>query len=467
MPSIPFRFPNWLGHLLLVLLHLFLPAYLAEKIFILGYFFGIAYSFRWLIKTIEPEANLSTFLIFPFTYSFLLILGFYNYSLSFIFLFLTLGYWYKHKNSLNLRKGIILSLLVTAVYFSHLFTFLLLGLSFVIFILWDLFFDKANHPLKETFRQQLYYLTGIFSVPIILAIDFFLHTTAAENTIRQRYTVSELCQRLFEVRAVICWSYAHEKQYTEGIGICLLVLIASLLVFYFFSIIRSKIRFKEKNSALKAVWLFLSIVLLIFLFIIPNGLSPGMFSDRLEILFFLFLVIWISIQKIPSVIMAVPVVTMLVLHFILVFFYQRQIEFQNSESKEWEQIGRDIGENRTVLSVSNSKNWIDGHYSCYMGVDKPLIILNDYEAELKWFPLIWNTDSVPDFYLGDLPQDGFCYWWYHNPKNSIEKIDYVVRSLNQTNDNNVCNLRIDSVLKRNYQLIKSYRDAELYRIKVE
>ena len=76
--------PNWTSHFLLSIFHIVLPAWLAEKALLVLYVSGMAFSFRFLIKELNPENIPLSILIFPFIYSFLFHLGFYNFSISFI-----------------------------------------------------------------------------------------------------------------------------------------------------------------------------------------------------------------------------------------------------------------------------------------------------------------------------------------------------------------------------------------------
>jgi hypothetical protein len=461
----PIPVPNWLGHFCLAFLHLFLPAYFAEKLLILAYFFGMPYSFRWLIKSIEPGATWTTYVIFPFTYCLLLTLGFYNFCLSFILLFLTWGNWERNRNNLNFKNWIVLFFLCTLIYFSHLFTYFVLGLSLVIFSIWEIgihFFNNSGSNLFREIKRKIIFLASIFSLSTVLLIWYFLeiHVPPQFNIIN--FSKAELWQRLFEVRAVICWSYAHESPFSQGIGISLCILIVIILILNVLTIINKNDLWSKKIILKKSSWFLLSLIILIFLFMIPNSFNAGLISDRIEIIFFLILIVWIAIQKIPNKLIAMPLAAMLVLHFVLVIYYVHVIRYQNIEIKEFEQISADIKPNKVVLPICYSDNWIDGHYSCFMGVDKPLIILGDYEAELNWFPVIWNKQSIPNFYFGSHSQNGFCYWWYHNENNPPQKIDYVVL---WQRENNACLPSIDSTLNKDYLLEKTYPDAQLYKLK--
>src|SRR6187549_2575351 len=79
--------PNWTGHFLLSCFNLLLPAFIAEKLLLVLYLLGLPFSFRSLIKTIASGNVFISYYIFPFTYSFLFFLGFYNFCVGLVFLF--------------------------------------------------------------------------------------------------------------------------------------------------------------------------------------------------------------------------------------------------------------------------------------------------------------------------------------------------------------------------------------------
>ena len=69
----------WTGHFALSFFNLFLPAWLAEKIFLTAYVLEVVFSFRYLVRSIDPERqNLLVYLIFPFVFHSYLLMGYYS-----------------------------------------------------------------------------------------------------------------------------------------------------------------------------------------------------------------------------------------------------------------------------------------------------------------------------------------------------------------------------------------------------
>jgi hypothetical protein len=72
--------PNWFGHLVMAGLMYLIPALVAEKMLLSGYVILLPISLCYVLRTIRPDGAFLTVLIFPFVYSFLLHMGFYNFS---------------------------------------------------------------------------------------------------------------------------------------------------------------------------------------------------------------------------------------------------------------------------------------------------------------------------------------------------------------------------------------------------
>jgi len=72
-----------------------------------------------------------------------------------------------------------------------------------------------------------------------------------------------------------------------------------------------------------------------------------------------------------------------------------------------------------------SDNWLEPHFSNYLGVDKPLIILENYEASVGWFPVKWNTQKLPRIKLGTFDTINGIQWMSNTQSNQIKQIDYV------------------------------------------
>jgi len=95
--------PNWLITAFYSLAMMVLPAFLAEKIFLVLYFMLLPLSFRFLIRQINPKSSFIVLLIFPLVYNITMYLGFFNFCFSIIFYFYAVGYWLKYQGVFSFK----------------------------------------------------------------------------------------------------------------------------------------------------------------------------------------------------------------------------------------------------------------------------------------------------------------------------------------------------------------------------
>jgi len=118
----PALVPNWSATVLLIMLRSILPVFIVEKIMVAIYVTGFPLAFQNLLRAIKPGSN-PPWLIIPFTYTFMLFMGFYNFNLGIIIFCFAMGFWIRkyetpkpiHFAGLFLYGGIL--------YFSHIFVF--------------------------------------------------------------------------------------------------------------------------------------------------------------------------------------------------------------------------------------------------------------------------------------------------------------------------------------------------------
>lgn len=441
-----FPVPNWTSHFLLTFFRLMMPGWISEKMFLITYVAGMALSFRYLVKAINPEnISLSVF-IFPFIYSYLFHIGFYNYTLSFIFLFLTLGYWIKHYQEDQLMLYFVTGALLILAYFSNILTYAFTGITIgsIIFL-----FEASTHPVfsKQYVRSCLKRILRLTlcSLPSLTLFIWFFQTVTFPGT-AQRYAASELMKWINDVRSLIVFSYAKEEIITEQFFHILLFL---LLISYIFN--RQRFNIKEKFSNPHMVFAYFPLVLsIIFLFVLPDGSSAGMMSDRLSLMMYLFFIILIVSQPLPRRIKIIFSLLFIALHITLITKHSPTINELNANAKTINKTASHIKDNSIVLPVNLSDNWLQGHFSNYLGIDKPMVILENYEVNVGWFPLQWNA-NVPSVLLDDKKQVDQTTWYFSDhPKTS--QIDYLLLYGNMSKRDNENMKQLNEVIATSFVL---------------
>jgi hypothetical protein len=454
--------PNWTSSFILAGFRFIFPAWVAEKALLFFYLVGISVSFRLLIRQLNPANAGLSIIIFPFAYSFLFHLGFYNYSLSFVFLFLSLYYWLKSYKQQSFLKYLCMFALISLTYLSAILTFFFLGFCLgmlaIAFAAKEYFEgDKVKPILQKLIRHLL--LLFLISAPALVSAVFFLKTTSFFSTPEQ-FSAGELTKWLNDVRCLIVYDYKGDEMITEQF---LHISIAILAISFF-------VRFYSKGAFLyisKFGWgdLFVipMLITVILFYTVPNGEGAGMMSDRFCLLAYMFFIIWVSSQSLPKRVTYIFMILTIGFHFVLLFSRcNGTIKNLNKDAEIICNASKCIKENSVVLTVNMSNHWIEPNFDNYFGVDKPMVVLHNYEASVGWFPVRWNKKRMPRVRLGD--SDSICgINWSSNRKNSqIQNIDYVCLygQTNRINDSVWTNLRQQL---RQYFFVK-YSSPERYVI---
>jgi len=471
--------PNWTGHVILSFFNLFLPAFIAEKILLLFYLIGFPLAFRALIKTIAPENIYFSYLAFPFAYSFLFFLGFYNFSIALVLLLITLNYWLrKEDKSFTIKWMLGLFALITLTYFSHIFVFAILVFLIGLQISFKSVFSLIDNPkqYKETSKLFLrkagvLFITSL--VPLLLFAYYFYSRTSPGDKIYLSST--ELIEWLKNLSPMIALNFMEEIGYTKKLFYLLSVI--SVIVLYnrinaldfkaiyplpsgILSIIKKIVRVSD-------FWLLGTAAILFLYFRLPDSDgAAGYVSVRLALLFFIFLILWLSTHYVPKWFGIFIVAVTLFCNFKLNMYYTSATKGLNKVALECANASQHIEPHSIVLPLNYSDHWLHIHFSNYLGVDKPMVILENYELGTGYFPLKWNESKIPNTLFGD-KQSGeiACLSWKSNEQNPSKVIDYVFVLGKIESNSDLCNQDIINTLLENYILVYEAESCSLYQLK--
>ena len=443
--------PNWSCHAILTIFSLIFPAFIAEKSLLLIYAIGLPVAFYKLIKYLSPDNYKLSILILPFVYTFLFGLGFYNFSLGIVVILITTYYWLKIKNDITLKRYLLFFVLIFLAYFTHIFIFAIL-----LFVLFSIsIIGLINDVLNKTFNKKKYFIEFLslitVSLPfIVLFASFILNREHISSN--NRLPVNELIQWIKDIRSLIIYNYSRELIFTRII----FYIIFSLIIITIYTKLNNYFRHnsdKQKINLNNYTWLFISLFVLVLYFVLPDSNSGGGYiSQRLNILFFIFLIIWVAIQRFPKWLTNVVISVIIIANFSLVYRYTNTIKNLNKEAVEFEKAAIHIKDYSTVLPIKNSNSWLDGHFSNYLGINKPLIILENYEASTGYFPIKWNDTQFPKLTLGENYYSQSCINWKTSDNSQITKpIDYII--IYGNNDLDGCKKEVIKIIKNQYKQI--------------
>lgn len=453
--------PNWTNHMVLASLLSIAPPNIAEKGTYVIYIILTSLSFRYLIKQLQPENIIASFLIFPFLFSFLLHLGFLNFCYSIGFMFLGLGYYLKYQYQLRMINGATLAAILLLTYFSNVLGFVYLLFFIFLFCFVNNFrgtisLDKNNLGILAK-KYIVLLLIGI--VPIVCLLIFYKSIVFFPSTFE--YKRYELIDWIFDLRPLVVYISSEDKEYTQ---VLFFLLMAAFFIsaFNFFS---KEQKFKWSISIILLGTLFFTMVLL---FKIPDGSSAGMMSDRLCLMMFIVFLIALVSFPIPKSILYVLVAGTIFINFSMFHYnHKRIIKNYSVHADKIYNISSHINSKSIVLPISIETDWLEGHFSNYLGVDKELVILENYQANVGWFPLKWNKEKLPKFVIGNKQNIGNIYWMT-NPDSKIEKkIDYVFLYGNTSKLDQPEYAELKADLLDNYILDESITDSytKLFKLK--
>jgi hypothetical protein len=117
--------PNLSSHLLLAGLLFVFPPLTVEKVLVSLYVLGFAGAFRYFLAAFGPRARPLSWAGLLLVYNRCFWMGFYNCCLSLVLLWVILGYCLRPRPAASQGRMLVLLLLFTAAYFTHLVGFLL------------------------------------------------------------------------------------------------------------------------------------------------------------------------------------------------------------------------------------------------------------------------------------------------------------------------------------------------------
>jgi hypothetical protein len=456
--------PNWSGHFLLTSLNLITPAPISEKILQSAYVLGLAFSFRFLVSKISPSNMLFSYWIFPFIYSLLFLAGFYNYCIALVLFFISIACWIslldKKAIAFSTKNICMLTLLMLLIYFSHLYVFIILLLTIFIYLISRTIADNIQNQKVNYFQSlRLPGAALLFTsvIPLYLSVQYLNSNASKDYTYIEKNTLVEW---LFNIRPIITYNVEEEQLLTFPLFI-LLVIVLLIAIYNWY--IRKKNPTKRVLNFNSIAWGCAAILMLIFYFTLPDSDGDGGFiSFRNGLFFFLFFILWLSTLKFKKWQLAIMVAVILISNYrILAYNHEKTIDLKELAVECWE-MSKEVNEGSVVLPIDNSGNWLAKHFSNYLGISKPMIILENYEAGKKHFPITWNEAAFPQLLLGKLDSGDSCLEWKSGKKNTEHKIDYVFIIGKNSAAINCDAVKI--ILSQGYRLKQKSKNCSLFEL---
>jgi hypothetical protein len=459
--------PNWITHILLVFFHFILPYALSEKLLVLLFFVLTPYFFRKTILLLNPENQAMSYSILPFLHFLMLYLGFFNFTYGILFCFIGIYFITKNQQNITFKKWLVLFLIFGLTYFSHIFPFIIL----VMYSMSCLFFNhvKEFSDSIKLFFGKLFSGMLVKQLILILIISPFLillnNYFSARPTLNKEIFLEkiDLLRMIYRLKPLQVYSddeLRYSKMMTVWIGLFTLITVFFTLKNYI----------QKKESFIKSIvshnFIFLSIVLSVLLFITPDDDGYGGFiSIRITLFIWYFIVFWLSVLNTSKKIQWVFIVGLMALQIPLLMKRVNGIKWTYSGYAKVKDMANYIEPGSKVVQLDfDDANWLGHHLSNYIATNKPIVVLDNYEATKKYFPLIWKDDYVPNLKIGNISMFETCTYWKSNPYNpQIEQVDYVLLLGERPNEE--CFEKTKQLIAQNCVPVISCQNVSLYKVK--
>jgi hypothetical protein len=472
----PEAVPNWTGHFIMAFFRSLFSGQVAEKIFQLIYFAGLPLVFRRLLNKTSANHLLSYF-IFPFTHNFPFYSGFYNFSIAIVLMFLSISFWVEQQNRFSFKTWGILFFLITLVYFCHLLIFgilcLIIGMLIVASLITSLISQNESSVKNKLLEAAKKTLLLLLSSSLSLYLCFSYFTTRPLSETNTFIEGNILLQYLMNIRSLTVFMVGEEQKITVILFYLVLLLTLIAIGLNLNRLRKSKTAEhspKRTNGSLLFslgnIWLIIALLMLFLYFAVPDETHYGsLMSVRINLLFYLFFILWLCSQRFPKWVSIFSFFIIMMCHIMLLHKRNQYISEASKVAAECFNIERLIDPYSIVLPFDYSENWLRGHFSNYPGINKPMIILENYECEVGYFPIIWDEDNLPNVLLGNLNRDDAQVYWKSNPYRPAIQIKYVFVYGNVYKQPDFPSVPIHDAMEKYYKVIFQSNYVKLYQLK--
>lgn len=427
--------PNWLSHIILSVGNFLLPALWTEKLILLLILISVPIAFRRLLFTVNRSAIVVSWLCLPFLYGYFFYMGFYNFSLSLTILFILLRKWLLKQQG-EVIKGYLIRFIfwVAMLYFSHLITFMFFMLIYLIWFIYSL--SKGRNVFYKVRTELL-----VLVIPLMLLLWFILSNSANSNYAFLNKNV--VLTWLAECSPIIALN--HNKEMWFGIGtavVSLLLLIATFLK-----------KGNERNSVIP--WSWISFMLFVSLLFAPNEMSSGGYIVNRLILFFYFSIFILIASKGLSVNWSYSIIMITT----VLSLAKTKMNFNDSKLLSEDAMilykaSAFIEKESVLLPLNYSDNWMHSNFSTYIGAEKDILVLDNYEASKPHFPLRWKMNMEPYEVLGNYANSNRpCITLSNFEKASNAQVDYITRWYYKESMQDSCTVLVNGLLNSKYNRV--------------
>lgn len=465
--------PNWLSHVLLAIFSVVFNPVAAGKLVITICVVNFAAGFRYLIYSFSAQQKGLAIFGLLFVWQIAMYMGFYNYMLSLGLFFFIAGYWLRRGAKLSVKETVVLAAGTVVLYFAHLmglfFLLLMLGVMFVLMLA-----DKRLENKAATIRRFVVHAFLSVLPALLLTINYISRTYQKTDNI-DKEPINELLWKLrdaFTLQSLALEEYEVARAVVKVVAVLLLI-----SLFFLFR--------KKQNKQWLIMLVFLLFILGYYFMGYESLLGGSYIRYRLETLSYVFAVLFAASIKMNKYVQLVAVfvaVALIAIFTVIRYPVYKTIDNIISEYRSLEQF---VNDESVVLPVCYERFYTDTtgvgiankvllftHVTNCIAPSKKLVYLDNYEADTRYFPLVWKESVSPYKHLSAGQS------WGHELAppdmdlekylNEVTKVDYLViwgRDKARQDDGRV--QQQNELFNRRYEWVYTtpVRGIQLYKLK--
>lgn len=414
-------FPYWFGHLFNAFLLWIFPMIVAEKLIYSIYILLFAFFTRTIIKSINKDALFLSYLILPLACNYAFQWGFISFLYGFLFFCWIIVYWIKHSSHFHLKHALIIGLLFTVVYFTHVVFWLFSIITVFILLGFSVLSNASEFKvfIKETKQVlRVFFLLLASILPSALLYYFYFEKNPTIDTGSEFFTVDYLINNFIKLKTIVLVSNK-ESIFAVLLALMLLVLTTISLV--------KKIQSK-KITVYDGFYLAAFIALIVSIYASMNMIG---FLERLQFLPLIFLIFWFASFSFNPKFKIFLIVFSFVITISLVSIRYPIYKRASSTVEELLSAKHLVKDNKTILflgfsnvGVAPDKKEVTDlmeskfmhlqlflNSGNYFGVAKPIVVLDNAFACYPQFPYMWKREMCPQMIIQEVNSDAM----YANP----------------------------------------------------
>ncbi len=475
--------PNWISHFLFACFNLLFPDYISENLVLGSYLVLFPVLFRKIILWFSPKNKAFSYLGVLFAHNHLLYLGSYNMVFALVAFFGTTYYILNYVNKIKYKQIAGLAILFLLVYFSHMLILLVTIVVAFLLPITSLKTEKTENGFVisnwNLFYIKLKVIALAFIPTLILTGIYLLNVDSLEKA--NRMDLQELLKWIIDIRPLLTLCYCADwKYFTHGLSAVFVLMIVTnvyLLIKNNCTFSDGKLQINLPKPTFSLIWFLLFIAFTVMFLIVPNA---NVLPERLIILVFIFLCFWLATQNYPRWVHKTAIFVIVTIHLAFSFYHTRAMSQTSRQIELMKEVTEHVESGSLLLpfNFAYQNNWLHMHSPGYLGSGKPIAVIENYEGQLKWFPVNWNLEGkyelapINVWAADNKKMIGHFYSNAQNPEvfsllqkdGKIQEIPYAVIFGKMPDETDADYQQIKPILDKSYTLIFKNDFCWLYQL---